>query len=636
MLDMLRGFSKGWLAKVLIGLLVASFAIWGISGSILFGGQYNVVQVGDTKVDVSQYRFAYENQLSSLSQSFGRYLTRQEADSLGLRESVLSQVVAGAVLDENARNMGLGISGDNLAKDISEDPTFRDLSGQFSRERLRSALRNAGLTEDDYIESRKRVSLRNQILDGTAASMSVPQAYVDAMKAYQNERRVFDYVSIGSEALAEMPVPSAADLKSYYDENKSSFVAPEYRKLAILKLEPSDLAKPEDVTEDEIFAAYENRKDSLRSPAKRQVQQLVLANKEAAETAEKQLAEGASFEEVVSENGKTIADIDLGLLTQSDLPDENIAKAAFEAKLNEPTDIVDGLFGPVILRVVKIEAAKTTPLDEIRDTLRDQVAQERAIDDIFASFDAVEDERGAGEQVLPIGENLGLDTRTISAMDANGLDKDGNPIANFPELRNLATNAFQAEPGDDTQAIEIGENGFLWFDVLEIIPERQKPFEEVESEVKTAWITTETDKAVAAIAEDIAKRVQNKEDFNTVLSETLPTDSLGQAVTFATTEPLTRNAQDANFPTSAVAAGFSENANATSNITGAEGQHIVFRVAKVDNGGGGALPEDLKERVDLAASQDILSQVVEHLQSRESVSVNRSAIDLAFAPHGGN
>ena len=59
MLDLLRGFSKGWTAKILIALLIASFAIWGVSSSILFGPASNVVQVGDTNITAQEYRFAY-------------------------------------------------------------------------------------------------------------------------------------------------------------------------------------------------------------------------------------------------------------------------------------------------------------------------------------------------------------------------------------------------------------------------------------------------------------------------------------------------------------------------------------------------------------------------------------------------
>ncbi|MGI9351318.1 MAG: SurA N-terminal domain-containing protein [Rhizobiaceae bacterium] len=636
MLDLLRGFSKGWVAKVLIALLIVSFGVWGISGSLFFGSQYNVVQVGDTKIDAAQYRFAYENQLLALSQSIGRRINRQEADTLGLRENVLTQVVAGAVLDENARKMGLGVSDENVAEEIAKDPNFRDLSGQFSRNALRSSLARAGISEADYIQNRKRVSLRNQILDGTAASLSMPEVYSDALAIYQDEKRVFEFVTVGREAAGDTPTPSESDLLSYYEANKTEFVAPEYRKVAILKLEPSDVMKPQEVTSEEVLQAYNARKSNLRTPERRQIQQLVLPSMEEAEKVKLQLSEGTSFEHIVAEQGKTVTDIDLGLLRRDELPDENISKAAFEAELNQPTEIIEGLFGPVIVRVAKIEEENTTPFEEIKDALREQIALERAVEDVFSTYDAVEEERGAGEQIVPTGEKLGLATRTISSMDARGLDKNGNPITNVPQFAEFVSEVNEASPGDDNLPIELGESGFLWYEVLEIIPERQKPFEEVSHEVKEAWISVETDKAVKGVALEIAKRLEASETFNLVLANILPTDSLGQAITASTSEPLSRSAQSAEFPSVAVRAGFAIKTGSIGTIAIGDNKEIVFKVAEVQNPGSTEIPEDLSERIDLAASQDILSQVVAHLQDREEVLVNRNAIELAFSPYGGN
>jgi len=222
MMDLLRGFSKGWTAKILIALLIGSFAIWGVSSSILFGPAANVVQVGDTNITAQEYRFAYDNQLNTMSQQAGRRITRQEADVFGLRNSVLAQVTSGAVLDESTRTMGLGLSDESLAQEIANDPTFQDLSGTFSRNTLRATLRQYGLTEDEYIQDRKRVALRNQILQGTSASLDMPKVFTDAIAQFRNEKRVFDYVAIGEEVLEAKPEPTDTEVSDYYEANKTN------------------------------------------------------------------------------------------------------------------------------------------------------------------------------------------------------------------------------------------------------------------------------------------------------------------------------------------------------------------------------------------------------------------------------
>ncbi len=635
MLDTLRTASTGWLAKILIGLLVISFAVWGISGSLFYGNQTTVAQVGKTTVSTLDFRLAYENQLGALSQQFGRRLSRQQADAFGLRQNVIDQVVAGALLDENARKMGLGIGETELAQVIASDPAFQDLSGNFSRNALAATLRQYGISQEDYINSRQRVALRNQIQAGTAAALDLPEAFESAYTQYLNERRTVQYVEFGSEVIETQPSPSDSDLQTYYDDNKSDFVAPEYRKIDYILLQASDLANVDEITDEEVRAEYENRKDNLRSPERRTVEQLVLSSAEEASEVSQRLKDGESFETVVSDLGRSISDLSLGAVTESDLPDEAVSIAVFNAELNQPTDVVEGIFGPVIVRVTNIEPERTTPFAEIETQLRTDLATRAAGDRVFELYDAIEEERGAGEFIGPIAERMQLESQTIEAIDAQGLDIAGNAVENIPNIRALTAQAFQSEPGDDTRPIEVGANGFIWFDVAEIIPERQKTFEEVKVDLEAAWIAAETEKKINAIADTIVTRVNANEALDDVIAELLPADSFGQPVKSSEATELTRAEDHETLSRTAVQSAFGVSNGVATRALSGENKVTVMVVTDV------ALPTEARIEIEIisgineVASQDVLTQVVQDLQSRESVTINPSAIEAAFNPHGG-
>jgi len=634
MLGALRGFSGGWVAKILIGLLVLSFAVWGISGSILSIGS-SVISVGDTRVDAVQYRLAYEQQYQQFIQRIGRAIPRDQADQFGLRDTVLAQLVSGAVLDENTRRMGLGVSDESLANTISEDPNLRDLSGQFSRQRLQLLLRDSGITEDTYIQSRKRVAMRQQIQMGTADSLDVPDVMANALAQYRFEERIFDYVSIGPEVVEEEPTAADADYQKFYDENKSRFTAPEYRKVTIALLQAETIAKPDEVTEEQVKNMYESRKSQLRSPERRRIQQLVLQNDADLKTAKDGLASGKSFEDVVVELGKTVGDIDLGLLRTDELPDQNVADAAFKAELNKPTDPIEGLFGSVIINISEIQEERTTPLEEIEVQLRQELARTEASNEVFALYDEVEDERAAGSLIKEAADKAGVTARVIEAIDRDGNDKQGNPITGIPNLQQFVTTVFETEPQLEIDPLQIGRDGYLWVEVEEIIEERQKEYDEVKDDVKTAWVNYETDKQVKAVADKIAERVRAGEDFNTVLGDSLKADSLGQAVTFQSTSPISRSVQNADLGQDALVLGFSDKKGTVFTVPNAENTHIVMRITEVqfnDN----KLTDEQALALNNAASSDIVTQVVTDLQSREPVTVNQAAIDLALTPYGGH
>ena len=80
----------------------------------------------------------------------------------------IAQLVAGASLDQLASELSLGLSEDRLAKLIGDDPAFKAVNGQFDRDLFASRLRNAGLTEEDYIRERSKVAIRSQIVDAVS------------------------------------------------------------------------------------------------------------------------------------------------------------------------------------------------------------------------------------------------------------------------------------------------------------------------------------------------------------------------------------------------------------------------------------------------------------------------------------
>jgi peptidyl-prolyl cis-trans isomerase D len=183
MLDSLRKAAGTWVAKLLLVLLVLSFAVWGISGQFLGGAGNNVLTVGGTNVSINEYRLSYDRQLSVLSQQFGTRLTREQATALGIDNQVLAQLVAGAVLDEQASEMNLGLSRDRLAALTVQDPAFQGPDGRFNRQQFEYVLRQVGMRPEDYLTNRQQVAIRQQIVEAVSDGMKTPDAYLNAFRS---------------------------------------------------------------------------------------------------------------------------------------------------------------------------------------------------------------------------------------------------------------------------------------------------------------------------------------------------------------------------------------------------------------------------------------------------------------------
>src|SRR6185436_14424807 len=118
MLDVFRRASKGWVAKILMGLLVLSFGVWGIADVFSgFGRGRALASVGGQDISTEEATRVYERQLRAYSEQVGRAITPEEARRLGIDRLVLSQLLRDAALDEQASNLKLAISDKHIADD---------------------------------------------------------------------------------------------------------------------------------------------------------------------------------------------------------------------------------------------------------------------------------------------------------------------------------------------------------------------------------------------------------------------------------------------------------------------------------------------------------------------------------------
>ncbi|MEP1208377.1 MAG: SurA N-terminal domain-containing protein [Rhizobiaceae bacterium] len=625
MLESLRSFVTGWVAKILLGLLVVSFGVWGISGSILSGANSNVVaQVGETNVTVRQFLSTYNRNMNEMQQRLGRRLTQEEGRIFGIEARTMSNVVAFAVLDEYARSQGLSLSEDTLARMLAENPQFQDSSGQFSRDVFRQAVYNAQMRESDYIALQDASAVRGQVMQSFATDSLLPKVFEHALRDYANEERKFDYITLTTKEADSVPTPTDEQLKTYFDANLKTYAAPEFRKLEVLKIEPADLADETAISDEDIAADYESRLDSYRVPEKRRVQQIVFKSQELADAAVKALGEGSVFETILSDNDVTLTDADLGVLSKAQLP-AALQDAAFGLEVNTPSEIIKGPFGPTMIRVTEVTQGSTQQLDEVKDDIRKDLALRKAAEDIIEIQETVEDARAGATPLSEIGKRLGVDSRVIEAVDRSARDPQGNIINDVPASRDLLEQAFQTEVGGQASPLDVGTSGYVWYDVQEIIAARDRTLDEVKDRVSADWTSAEEVKRVTEKAEQVKKRLEAGANLKNV--------ALEMNLLVQTTGFLKRNAQQDGFPRAATAVGYSGDDKAISIADGADTAQKLVLVVAERKGVEAQAVEAPKEQVELAnrgAADDLLNQMINNLQNTYAVTQNPAVISQAL------
>jgi|KBSSwiStaDraftv2_1062776.scaffolds.fasta_scaffold30662_2 peptidyl-prolyl cis-trans isomerase D len=634
MLRGLRNASSNWLGKAVmaavVGFLVISFAIWGI-GDIFRGfGRSTVAKIGRTEITVEQFRTLYNDRLQQYSRQAGRAIGPEQARQLGLDRLVIGQVVSEILLDERARVLGLALSDAEVAKQITADPAFQGLNGQFDRARFEQVIRNAGFTEARFVAEQRRRLLRRELAGTIASGLSAPKALVEAASRYENEQRSVEFVLLDRAQAGEIPPPAPEVLAKYFEERKNFFRAPEYRKLVVVSLIPTEQARWMEISDADIKRAYEERHARYVTPERRHVLQIDFPNAEAASAAAERIAKGASFADIAKELGKNEKDIDLGTVTKAAMIDRTAADAAFALKEGEVSAPVQGRFGTVLVQVLKIEPEQIRSLEQVAGELKQELAIARAKTEVFDVYNKIEDARAEGKLLAETAATLKLEARTIEAVDRSGRDPAGMPV-NLPDAQRLLPLAFTTDVGVERDPLQF-QDGYIWFDVVGITPSRERPLDEVKEQVETRWRDQEIATRLNARATEIVDKLKAGGTLaNVATADHLKLEALSGLKRGDASGALSTAAVDAVFRTAKDAVGTAEARE--------PGEQVVFRVTEIVVPPLDMASEEVKRTVDTlnrGLSEDLLSEYIARLESEVGVTINQSALNQVVSGGAGD
>jgi len=620
-LDSLRKSAGGVIGVIFVLLLIASFIIWFPAGWFQGFGSQDLITVGDTKIGPREYMRAQQDVLRAMSSQAGRSLSLQEARALGLDRRVMERLIGGAAVDAHARALHLAIGDTAILDEIMKDPAFKDPSGNFSPALFQQTLQAMGINEQGYIDSLRERNLRRQILSTVGKVAAGPDVLVTALNNFNGETRTLRYVLVPQSAAGTIPDPTDEDLKRYYDNHRGKFTQPEYRKIGVLAVTPETVKNEVQIKDSDVRAAFEASKDQLGTPEKRHVQQISFPDKAAADAAYQKIQSGTDFAAVAKEQGVSDADIDLGKVTRAELADPAMGDAAFKLEQNKVSEPITGSLGSVVLlRVTEIEPGKSPSFEEAKADLEKKILKERASGAIFDLHDKIEDQLASGSKLSEIADKLKLNYVLIDQVDRQGKKQDGSTVT-LPAQKDVLNAVFSTDVGVENDPIDAKDDGVIWYEVLGVIPEQLKPFDQVKDEATKDWKTEEVHTQLAKYTQDLVNSLSGGKSLEDVAKD------LNQQV--LTSDPLKRDSITVNVLPAAVAQAFSlPEKGYGSAPSGVEEGRIVFQVDKVTPPPQLNPSETarLKQQIGQLIGEDVVAEYFSALENRYGVSVNEQAL----------
>jgi peptidyl-prolyl cis-trans isomerase D len=484
--------------------IILLFLIVGLAGfgATNFGGSVqSVATVGSAEISVNDYARAVETQLRNFQRATGQQMTFQQARTLGLDRLALTTLVSDAALENEAGEIGLSVGDENVSEEIVASPAFHNVSGTFDRQTYELALRQNGLDVGEF-ETRVRRDVSSGLLRrAVGGGVEAPEVFIDTLFNFVRETRDVTWARLGADDLGEpLREPSEADLRSYYEANPEPFTRPETKLIRYAWLTPDMIVDGVEVEDDQVRALYDARLDEFVQPERRLVERLVFATEADAQAAKARLDAGeVGFDDLIEERGLSLADVDLGDVSEFELG--SAADAVFS--MEEPGivgPLASGL-GPALYRMNGILSAQETTYEEARDELAAEAAADRARRIIAEGIPQIEDLLAGGADFDALAERTDMETGSI---EWNRDSFEG--IAAYDAFRAAAE---VAEPGGFPEVVELEDGGVFALAVDEVLPPDLLPLDDVRADVISGWEVAETEAALTARAESLAEEIRN-------------------------------------------------------------------------------------------------------------------------------
>ena len=412
---------------------------------------------------------------------------------LQIGSQALESLIEQEMILQEARRLGIGASGREIAESIRSDPNFSDPTGQFiGDQRYMQLARRAFGSPEAYEKLVADQLVIDKWTNLIAQSVKVDDADLEEMHRQRTEKTALDYVVVKGSDQKVDDAFDGAELRAWYDAHPDDYMREEGRTIRYLVVDRETQTEQVEVTDTDVQSFYESNQANYSHPEQRRARHILLRSEPGADEAAKaelkqradalleRLRAGEDFDGLARANSQDPQSAalggDLGFFGRGDMVPA-FENAAFDTPVGQLAPLTESGFGYHIIEVSGERQAGVLPLAEVEDairrTLRLRLAQERVASEAGRLRASVE---RSGIDEVAAEEGLTVEERFVARGDRLG---DLGAAPEFADTVLALEAAEVSAPLRVASGLAVAVGG-------EMVPAAVKPFAEAEEAVRAA------------------------------------------------------------------------------------------------------------------------------------------------------
>ena len=531
MLLAIREKARGWIAWVVIILIGAAFALFGLSSYMGPAGEGRTsATVGGTDIPRQQLDRDFSNLRMEIERSRGSALSEEE--ELLVRREALDRIINQTVIMQYVEERGMRITDQDLAGVVRSFDQFQT-NGRFDRQRYEAFARQQGTTPAGLEQRLRQDVLLQTLIDGLGETAVVTDGEIDRIVALERQQRQLRYLVLDADAFEETVSVSGDEIAEYYEANRDEFVSAEEVQLDYVMLDRDAVRDRVEISESELRARFEQIRDREAAAETRTAGHILVAVREDAdeeavaearariEDIQARLDEGESFEELAEaesddassgRRGGMLGEVERGIY--GDAFDDVLFSMEEEGAVSNP---VRTEFGFHLIRLEGIQAGEPVEFEDMRAEIEEELIDERSGSVLFDEQTRLDnlayDMPGSLDGVA---EEMGLEVRRSAWLSRDGGDEG---IAAESGVAAAAFSEQVLEARENSDIIELEGDRYVVIRIAEHREPEQLALEDVEEEIEQRLRREKARSEARELAQAVLARLRGGAGFEEIVEE---------------------------------------------------------------------------------------------------------------------
>jgi peptidyl-prolyl cis-trans isomerase D len=516
MITAFRRLAKSPAAAVIIGLLVVSFAVFGLNDVFRASASRGVVTAGEHTVTPQEFRRIFDQQLDRIRQESGQTVTVQQAVDEGFHRQLADQLAAETALAEWTRRAGVVPADTLVVEELRRQPRFfNPITGAFDQDTYEQTIRQEFGMEPARFEKQIKDGIANSHLAAALqAGFRAPRTMSALYTSFGLETRDASSFVLTPAAAGAVPRPTDAQLQAFLQENAERLRRPEFRQISIVPFTPGQAAGNAPIDEAALRKRYDFKKDALSQAERRTFVQVPARDAAAAQRIVAALRAGQGPDAVARANNVEAVRVEDRPRTA--ISDPAVAQAAFGLQPNQVSGPVRTAVGVSVIKLLSVTPGREVTFEEARPQLVEEVRREQATERVYQQVERFTAARDGGANIATAAQQVGARLVQLPPLTAEGQAPDGQRIGVPEQVLKIA---FALEQGGESDVEEVraaGPDGqpvaqYFAVRVDRVLPAALPSLQEVRGPLTAAWTQREVARRLQERADQLAARVRRGE-----------------------------------------------------------------------------------------------------------------------------